>query len=122
MMLIISQFPGDGVCCRVGRCAVLLKCVNPKCSQQWHYLREGKLFHLIPTPEIEALIGDSSDKLCERFWLCERCAQEMTVVWGGTHVQLIPLSANPSHMQAVSCNKVAIKERTRACVGAGEAR
>ena len=83
----------DGVGSAVGRCAVLLKCANPNCSQQWHYLREGKLFHLSPTPEIEALIGDSLDALYERFWLCDRCAKQMTVVWGGTHVQLIPLSS-----------------------------
>jgi hypothetical protein len=97
----------DSISYAVGRCAVLLKCANPKCCQQWHYLREGKLFHLSPTPEIEALIGDSSNKLYERFWLCERCAQEMTLVWGGTHVQLIPVSTNQSLMQAASRCKAA---------------
>ena len=85
--------PGYGIRYESGRCAVLLKCANPNCSRQWHYLHEGKLFHLTPTPEIQALIGDSSDRLYERFWLCECCAKEMTLVWGGTHVQLIPVSS-----------------------------
>lgn len=68
------------------------------------------------------MIGDSSDKLYERFWLCERCAKEMTLVWAGTHVQLIPLTPNPSCMQAVSCNKVVSKGRTRTRLGMGETR
>jgi hypothetical protein len=92
---------------------VLLKCANPKCSQQWHYLCEGKLFHLAPTPRIQALIGDSSDTLDERFWLCDRCAKEMTLVWGGTDVQLVPLSQNRSLIQAISCNKLVTKGRTK---------
>lgn len=88
---------GDGLEFSVGRCAVLLKCANPKCSQQWHYLREGKLFHLSPTPDIEALIGESLPTLYERFWLCDRCAKEMTLIWGGTHVRLIPLADSVAH-------------------------
>lgn len=113
---------GEGVGYAVGRCAVLLKCANPKCSQQWHYLREGKLFHLSPTPKIQALVGDSSDTLDERFWLCDRCAKEMTLVWGGTQVRLIPLRPHPSRKETVFCNKAIVKGRTRERVGAGEAR
>jgi hypothetical protein len=35
-----------------------------------------------------ALIGKS---LTERFWLCDACAREMTVIWGGTEAKVVNL-------------------------------
>lgn len=90
-------------------CTVLSKCANPMCTQQWHYLHEGRVFHLTPTPEIQALVSESSNKLYERFWLCNRCSKEMTLVWGGTHMRLVPLPANPFPIETVAASRVVIK-------------
>jgi hypothetical protein len=72
-------------------CAMLSKCANPDCSEVLRYLHEGKIFCLSPTPEVEAVTGDLLPVLHERFWLCDECSKEMTVVWGGTEVKLVPL-------------------------------
>ncbi|HYM76402.1 MAG TPA: hypothetical protein VE377_10535 [Candidatus Dormibacteraeota bacterium] len=80
---------------------MLSKCANPECSEQFRYLHQGKLFHLTPTPEIEMLDGEFSSSLYERFWLCDRCSKEMTLVWGGTGVRLAPLPAKPVALPAL---------------------
>jgi hypothetical protein len=76
---------------RPGR--MVSKCANPACSERFLYLHRGKLFHLNPTPEIEAADGDSLPALYERFWLCDQCCRKMTVVWGGTNARVVPLPA-----------------------------
>jgi hypothetical protein len=79
---------------------VLSKCANPECSEQFRYLHQGKLFLLNPSPEIETIDGEFSASLYERFWLCDRCSKEMTMVWGGTGVRLVPLPAKPPTLAA----------------------
>ena len=69
---------------------MLSKCANPKCSETLRYLHQGKIFSLAPTPEVQTVTG-LLPALEERFWLCERCSKEMTLVWGGTQVKLVPL-------------------------------
>jgi len=71
------------------------KCANPACSERFLYLHQGKLFHLTPTPEVEAAEGESSSALYERFWLCDQCCKKMTLVWGGTTAKLAPLPTEP---------------------------
>lgn len=93
--------------------AVLSKCANPECSQQFRYLHSGKLFCLTPTPEIEA-IGGVIPKLSERFWLCERCSKTMTLVWVGTHAQVVALPAGAGETAGVLSAKAALTERRRA--------
>jgi len=73
---------------------VLAKCANPECSEVFLYLHQGKIFHLSPTPKLEVETNFSNPALHERFWLCDRCAQRMKVVWAGTHVKLLPLPAD----------------------------
>jgi hypothetical protein len=72
---------------------MLSKCANPECSEQFRYLLQGKLFHLTPTPEVEQIIQGSFPSLYERFWLCERCSKEMTVIWDGWGPKIVPLPA-----------------------------
>src|ERR1035437_9510873 len=72
-------------------CAMLSKCANPECSEILRYLHEGKIFCLALTPEIQTATGMLNPPLEERFWLCERCSKEMTLIWGGTQVKLVPL-------------------------------
>jgi hypothetical protein len=74
---------------------MLSKCANPDCAEKFLFLHCGKLFYLTPTPEVEACAG-GAPPLRERFWLCDRCAEVMTIVWDGTKAKLIPLLRNPT--------------------------
>ena len=64
---------------------MLSKCANPSCSNQLIYLREGKIFvmerstnrGLWPHGSVRA---KTSARL-EHFWLCGRCAQNLTLVY-----------------------------------------
>jgi hypothetical protein len=74
-------------------CAMLSKCANPECSEQFRYLHQGKLFCLIPTPKVAATGYGSLEFLYERFWLCDRCSKEMKVTWDGVRARVIRLTA-----------------------------
>ena len=69
---------------------MLSKCANPECSEIFRYLHQGKLFGLSPTPELE-IVAETIPSLRERFWLCDKCSKEMTLIWGGTEAELVPL-------------------------------
>ena len=82
------------------------KCANPTCSERLLYLHQGKIFQLTPTPEVEAVSWCSPPSLYERFWLCDKCCKEMTVVWGGTEAKLVPLSKEPlAHLTAADARQ-----------------
>lgn len=89
---------------------MLSKCANPNCSEILRYLHQGKIFCLSPTPEVQSATGILSSALEERFWLCERCAKEMTLVWGGTQVKLVRL---PSKVAALPLPHAARNEMRR---------
>jgi hypothetical protein len=72
---------------------MLSKCANPECSAVFRYLHEGKIFHLCPTPEVQAAAEILHPQMYERFWLCEKCSKQMTVVWGGTQAKLVSLAS-----------------------------
>lgn len=74
---------------------MISKCANPACSEKFLHLHEGKIFHLSPTPEVEAASGGFAPALYERFWLCEKCSKQMTLVWGGTEAKLVELPKEP---------------------------
>jgi hypothetical protein len=76
------------------------KCANPACSEIFLYLHQGKIFQLTPTPEVETVGGGFLPSLYERFWLCDKCCREMTLVWGGTEPKLVPLRAEPVAQQS----------------------
>jgi len=71
---------------------MLAKCANPECSEVFRYLHEGKIFLLSPTPEVEIVAGNAHPSLYERFWLCDKCSKQMTVVWDGTQAKLVALA------------------------------
>ena len=83
------------------------KCANPECSERFLYLHQGKLFQLMPTPEVAAVEEGFLPVLSERFWLCDRCSKTMTVVWGGTGAHLVPLPAKqfPSSLRSLQNQK-----------------
>ena len=80
---------------------MLSKCANPECSEQFRYLHEGRLFCLTPTPEVQATSYGSLEFLYERFWLCDRCAKKMKVVWDGftAKTELLPVAV-PTQAEA----------------------
>lgn len=45
--------------------------------------------------EVEDVSGRFLPSLCERFWLCDKCCKEMTLVWGGTAAKIVPLPPEP---------------------------
>lgn len=88
---------------------MLSKCANPDCSEKFLFLHSGKLFCLAPTPQVERSASALSP-LRERFWLCDRCAKVMTIVWDGTKAKLIPLTQSP--MRAKKTEPEATAERS----------
>lgn len=98
---------------------MISKCANPDCPEQFRYLHQGKLFHLTPTPDVQAATGSGFEFMYERFWLCERCCKEMTLVWGGTQVELVPLPADPITPSAVVSGKVVARRLRRRAAHAG---
>ena len=69
---------------------MLSKCANPACSNAFHYLHEGRIFKL----EMGAVLSDnhgSPHRKIEHFWLCERCAQTLSVVLENGAVTTRPL-------------------------------
>src|SRR5579883_1837443 len=67
---------------------MLSKCANPGCSASFRYLHRGKLFRWDnfhrsngngPGQDTN-LSATASDRRVEFFWLCEDCAQQMTLV------------------------------------------
>ncbi len=59
---------------------MVTKCANPACGKSFHYLRGGKLFLVdlrhSPPPLQRAT---NSSEAVEYFWLCEKCAAELTI-------------------------------------------
>lgn len=88
------------------------KCANPECSERFLFLGRGKLFHLSPTPDVEA-IGGESQVLYERFWLCDECCKKMTLVWGGTEAKLVPLTAKPVATPAMNEPKQEARQKPK---------
>jgi hypothetical protein len=58
---------------------VLSKCANAACLARFHYLHEGRIFN-IETGTAPAESHGSPIHKIEHFWLCESCAQTLTVV------------------------------------------
>ena len=76
---------------------MLSKCANPGCTAAFLYLHQGKLFRLDMSSEL--LAGSSlpqktkSAPRIEFFWLCTRCAAELTIDYDQrTGVGVVPLA------------------------------
>jgi hypothetical protein len=57
---------------------VLSKCANPTCLARFHYLHQGRIFN-IETGAISSDRTRAPTRKIEHFWLCETCAQTLTV-------------------------------------------
>ncbi len=78
---------------------MLSKCANPSCSTPFHYLRDGKLFQLDGRdrawrpPDDKVIALSKPARRVEYFWLCSRCAAELTLAWDSKKgVITVPLS------------------------------
>jgi hypothetical protein len=75
---------------------MLSKCANPKCSANFLYLHEGRLFRS------ESAVGSTisaydtgmkkSSRRIEFFWLCANCAPKMTLIRNGEGVTVQPMA------------------------------
>jgi hypothetical protein len=79
---------------------MLAKCANPSCSAPFLYLREGKLYQMEVVDDGCAGAPDNQPgpgaerkpvRRLEFFWLCGRCAAEMTLAFTrGRGVVVVP--------------------------------
>jgi len=66
---------------------MLSKCTNPECSTRFLYMRGGKLFRWdqlqgVKDPGVKSgLTIKKESRRVEFFWLCDKCAPRMTVVF-----------------------------------------
>ena len=63
---------------------MVTKCANPLCANQFHYLRDGRLFIVeveegagLPVPGPH-LAGKKARRI-EHYWLCDECAPTLTL-------------------------------------------
>jgi hypothetical protein len=56
---------------------LLSKCAHPTCFAQFRYLHEGRVFKL----RVPAFVRHIGSHRIEHFWLCERCARSLTIVF-----------------------------------------
>jgi hypothetical protein len=70
---------------------MLSKCLNPRCSATFRYLRQGRLFRIDfsePSRKSALAAGRMVTSTCgkadpiEHFWLCANCATTMTIELG----------------------------------------
>jgi hypothetical protein len=76
---------------------MLSKCANRGCSATFLYLHQGKLFRF--DTSIETLARTPVSEMAralrrvEFFWLCEQCAQDMTLRYNReTGIRIVPLA------------------------------
>jgi hypothetical protein len=79
---------------------MLSRCANPLCSKKFHYLGDGKLFQ-VELPSESPGAGAAGNLVSikqprrgkiERFWLCNDCAAQMTLIFAPeTGITVAPL-------------------------------
>ncbi len=82
---------------------MLSKCANPACSASFRYLHQGRIFTLVLDPEptgADAVWDHRVERPVERYWLCEVCAQSMTLGRAGKSVVVRPMP--PSRRRSVA--------------------
>jgi hypothetical protein len=84
---------------------MLSKCANPGCRATFLYLHQGKLFRFDTSIETLARTPVSemarSSRRVEFFWLCEECAQDMTLTYNReTGIKIVPLTKEFTRAQS----------------------
>ena len=72
---------------------MLSKCANPACTTPFHYLHDGRLFQLeTGGGASEQPAAKKPPRRVEYFWLCNRCAGELTLRYErGVGVTTVPI-------------------------------
>lgn len=76
---------------------MLAKCANPACNAPFLYLREGKLYQMevavdSAPAEQESAEDRKRSRRLEFFWLCAKCAPQMTLAYDqGRGLVVVPL-------------------------------
>jgi len=60
---------------------MLHKCANPPCTNLFRKMSEGRLFQFSRPAVQVASRKQSSGRMLEYFWLCDRCLSTMTIVF-----------------------------------------
>jgi hypothetical protein len=73
---------------------MLSKCANPSCSASFRYFHQGKLFRMeTDAPGHNGTTSAAKTvRRTEFFWLCDKCASEMTLEYdskGSVRVKLV---------------------------------
>jgi hypothetical protein len=84
---------------------MLSKCANPACSASFRYLHQGRIFSLLSGLGCgaNAVWDHLLERQVERYWLCDSCAQTMTVCRDNDHAvvrRLPPLPATKTGPRA----------------------
>jgi hypothetical protein len=66
---------------------LLSKCAHPTCFAQFRYLHEGRVFKV----RMPAFARHAGTHRIEHFWLCERCARSLTIVFEKGRVATRPI-------------------------------
>ena len=64
--------------CRPTEAVMVSKCANPDCSAPFRYLHEGRIFALRAGTPVQ--LGECSERVIERYWLCNACCVTKTLV------------------------------------------
>jgi len=86
------------------------KCANPECSALFLYFHQGKLFRLETEGREDRRrhLGDESGvskplRRIEFYWLCEHCAEEMTLTFEkGAGVLVHPRPVRPQSVRGAA--------------------
>jgi hypothetical protein len=90
---------------------MLSKCLNPHCSAEFRYLREGRLYRIDFLEAQRRLAFASGGKAhlprgrrecVEHFWLCERCAKTLTIEAGADGEVRVVARGALAHRPAVA--------------------
>ncbi len=96
--------PGDcELCARAGHrieelpCAMLHKCANPECANQYKYFSEGLLFEFQVDRDnnyMPLTVPAAGERRREIFWLCDNCSRRLTLECRAGSVAVAPASAS----------------------------
>jgi hypothetical protein len=71
---------------------MVARCANPRCSAEFRFLKEGKLFLAERTAiEQSRSAGRLPPRALQHFWLYDACCQRFTVVRDEHEIRLIRL-------------------------------
>lgn len=68
------------------------KCANPACLVPFRYLHEGRIFTVQADTERH---GSGTGAIVERYWLCSKCSESMTLVLQNGRITLRELADVP---------------------------